>query len=74
MAVFVSKKYFTLDNLNEAIQTFPFKWNDKKNRPHPVPLAYSTKKRIGGNAHENWGLLRFLRLLIGDKVPANEPA
>lgn len=74
LAVFVGKKYFTLHNLNEAIRTFPFKWSDKNNRPHPVPLAFSTKKRIGGNAHENWSLVRFLPLLIGDKVPADEPA
>lgn len=39
-----------------------------------MPLAFSTKKRIGGNAHENWSLVRFLPLLIGDKVPANESA
>lgn len=71
ITVLISKKYFTLANLNEAI-TFPFKWTDKTNRPHLVPLTSATKRTIGGNAHENWSLLRFLPLLIG--VPSNEPA
>ena len=74
LTVLISKKYFTLANLNEAITTFPFKWTDKTNRPHLVPLTYATKRTIGGNAHENWSLLRFLLLLIGARVPSNEPA
>ena len=32
------------------------------------------RKTIGGNAHENWSLLRFLPFLIGSLVPENEPA
>lgn len=72
--VLISKKYFALSNLNEAITSFQFKWTDKTNRPHLVPQTYKTKRTIGGNAHENWNLLRFLPLLIGHKVPASEPA
>ncbi|KAK0144205.1 hypothetical protein N1851_017432 [Merluccius polli] len=44
------------------------------NRPHVVPLSYITRKTIGGNVHENWSLLRYLPLLIGTRVPSNEPA
>lgn len=29
---------------------------------------------VGGNAHENWCLLRLLPLMIGFKVPESEPA
>ena len=72
--VLISKKYFTLAHLNEAITAFPFKWTDKTNRPHLVPLTYTTRRTIGGNAHENWSLLRFLPLLIGARVPSSEPA
>lgn len=72
--VLISKKYFTLANLNEAITAFPLKWTDKANRPHVVPLSYTTRKTIGGNVHENWSLLRFLPLLIRTRVPSNEPA
>lgn len=38
-----------------------------------IPLTYASKKTIGGNAHENWSLIRFLPLLIGQKVPVDEP-
>lgn len=74
LTVLISKRYFTLGDLNEAITTFPFKWTDKTNRPHRVPITYATKRTIGGNAHENWSLLRFLPLLVGTRVPSNEPA
>lgn len=74
LTVLISKKYFTLATLNKAIEDFPFKWTDKTNRPHPVPLTYSSRRTIGGNAHENWSLIRFLPLLLGQKVPTDEPA
>ena len=46
----------------------------KKNRPHIIPLAYSSRKTIGGNSHENWCLIRFLPFLIGDLIPEGELA
>ncbi len=70
----ISKKYFTLDKLNESIQKFPYKWTDKSNRPHAIPRTFMLKKSIGGNAHENWSLLRLLPLLIGHLVPPDEPS
>lgn len=72
--VFISKKYFNLATLNKAIEDFPYKWSDLTNRPHPVPLTYASRKTIGGNAHENWALLRFYPLLVGQQVPPDEPA
>jgi len=74
LSVFTSKKYFTLAYLNEAIRSFPFKWTDKTNCPHPVPLTFASRKTVGGNSHENWSLLRFFPLLVGQKVPTDEPA
>ncbi|XP_051813200.1 uncharacterized protein LOC127536542 isoform X4 [Acanthochromis polyacanthus] len=70
----IAKKFFTLDELNKAILSFPYKWSDKTNKPHAVPKSLSSRKSIGGNAHENWSLLRFLPFLIGSCVPQNEPA
>lgn len=74
LSVLIKKKYLTLFTLNEAISSFNFKWADKTNRPHPVALSFASKKTVGGNAHENWSLIRFLPLLIGQKVPCDEPA
>ena len=72
--LFVKKKYFTLSQLNSLIKEFPYNWTDKTDRPQPVPLNLSSRRSIGGNAHENWTLLRLLPFIIGAKVPLDEPA
>ncbi|XP_030596339.1 uncharacterized protein LOC115787699 [Archocentrus centrarchus] len=74
LSALISKKFFTIDNLNKAILAFPYKWSDKTNKPHIVPQNLSARKTVGGNAHENWSLLRFLPFLIGHLVPENEPS
>lgn len=74
LASLISKKIFTIDELNKAILSFPYKWSDKTNKPHVVPQRLLRLKTIGGNAHENWNLLRLLPFLIGHRVPENEPA
>lgn len=38
----ISKKYFTLDDLNRAILSFPFQHSDKVDRPHPVPQNFAS--------------------------------
>ncbi|KAL4006537.1 all-trans-retinol 3,4-desaturase [Sarotherodon galilaeus] len=74
ISLLIAKKYFTLDKLNTLIQKFPYKFGDKTNRPHAIPHTYSSKNTIGGNAHENWSLLRLLPLIIGPLLPVDEPA
>lgn len=74
LTVFISKNYFTLSFLNKLIADFPYQWTDKVNRPHAIPVTFATKKTVGGNCHENWSLIRFLPLLIGQTVPPEEPA
>lgn len=41
----ISKKYFTLEKLNNLIQNFEYKWADKTNRPHAIPQTFSLKKK-----------------------------
>ncbi|XP_054592203.1 uncharacterized protein [Nothobranchius furzeri] len=74
LSVLISKKFFTLAHLNSAILKFPYKFGDKANKPHVVSQSFSSTKTVGGNAHENWSLLRFLSFLVGSLVPENEPA
>lgn len=62
ISLLISKKYFTVDKLNTLIQKFPYKFGDKTNQRHAIPHTYSSKNTIGGNAHENWSLLRLLPL------------
>lgn len=73
-ALLISKKFFTLDGLNTLIQTFQYKWVDKTNRPHAIPRSFIARKMIGGNAQENWTLLRFTPFVIGQILPDGEPA
>lgn len=71
---FIDRKYFTLDNLNTAIQYFPYKYSDKTNCPQKISVNFHLSGTIGGNGHENWTLLRLLPLIIGDDVPENDDA
>lgn len=71
---FISKGFFTLDRLNHRIVSFPYKYSDKVNKPKVIPKTALSKGVIGGNAHENWALLRLLPLMIGGFVPESEPS
>lgn len=71
---FIRKKYITLTEVNDLIKKFSYKWTDKTNSPHSVSLSFANRMHIGGNAHENWALLRLLPLIIWSRIPENEPA
>ncbi len=70
----ISKGFITFDALNDCIQSFPYKYSDKENKPHKIPKASFEKGTVSGNGHENWTLLRLLPFLIGRKIPEKEPA
>lgn len=72
--VLIRKKYISLQELNHSIRCFPYKWSDKRNCPQPIAPHFNLRKSVGGNAHENWCLLRMMPLMIGDKVPEDKPA
>lgn len=52
LTVLISKKLFTLADLNNALLKFPYKWADKTNKPHVISQSFSSTKTVGGNAHE----------------------
>lgn len=68
----IGRKYFTFEELNTAIQNFPYRFSDSTNRPQKITKTFTVNGTIGGNGHENWTLLRLLPLLIGDKIPEND--
>lgn len=72
LTLLISKKYITLDDINTSILHFEYKWTDKTNKPHTLPQNLTSRKTIGGNAHENWNLLRLIPFLIGSKIPQYE--
>jgi len=73
LQVFISKQYFDLKWLNDIIKTFPYKFSDSVNKPQRIPDTFAASGTIGGNASENWTLLRLLPVLVGSKVPRDDP-
>ncbi len=71
---FTSKKFFTLNEFNEALDSFPYYHHDATNKPHAIPANYYSKKKvsIGGNCHENWTIIRLLPLILHNKVPEDD--
>lgn len=64
-------KWFTYSYLNRRISSFKYAKSDKSNQPSPIqPNA----DKLGGQAVQNWCLVRLLPLLIGNKIcePADD--
>lgn len=68
----VLRKLISLESLNHAIKEFPYKFSDKVDQPQVIPATFASRGSIGGNAHENWALIRLLPLLIGFDIPEND--
>jgi len=66
----IAKKYFSLDDLNHCILSWPYGSLDKANKP--VEIAASFGESIKQNAGRTWCLLRLLPLMVGPKVPADD--
>lgn len=64
----ISKGNISFDELNHCIKSFLYKDSDSVNKPKVLTKSSFTK---GGNAHENWTLLRLLPFMIGHKIPEN---
>lgn len=67
---FIKNKYFTLSEVNDLIKQFPFEFTDNLNHPQPIPVNFG----ICGTTGENWALIRSLPLLIGPRIPFDDPA
>lgn len=64
------KHWFTYSQLNRRIEQFSYKDSDSLSSPSPVKEKANT---VGGQAAENWCLLRLLPVIIGDKVDPLDP-
>ncbi|KAK3929027.1 Zinc finger protein ZXDC [Frankliniella fusca] len=62
------KKWFDLDTLNKRIKYFTCEGGDKNDAPTPLKSFDS----LGGNASENWTLLRVLPFIMEDFVEDKE--
>lgn len=61
-----------MEFFNHYIRRFPYKWGERINSPQALASSFASQKILGGNAHENWCLLRVFPFLIGHKVTEND--
>ncbi len=71
VAALMDEGLFDLDTLNSRITSFDYSPADAKNRPSPITLQkiQNPDGASGQTAAQMWCLIRYLPLLIGDKVP-----
>ena len=68
------KGHFKLKLLNSRIRSFNY-GSDRVSKPSDISKEklFSSDKKLGLNASQSWCFGRYLPLLIGDLVPADEP-
>ncbi|XP_072047514.1 uncharacterized protein [Amphiura filiformis] len=69
----VRSGHFTLDYLNTQIRTFPYQKCDRVNKPTKLSKNLATFK-VKETAAQCWCLLRLLPLMVGHRVPIDDPA
>ena len=70
LKVLIGKCYFSLEDLNHCISSWPYGSLDKANKP--VEIAASFGESIKQNAGRTWCLLRLLPLMVGPKIPTDD--
>ena len=58
-------QYFTLDELNDVILTFPYSTNDKSNKPQTIRLAFVNDFKVKLTAFDVCNFLRLFPLIVG---------
>ena len=71
LAALIDEGLFDLDLLNSRITSFDYSPADSKNKPSPVTIQrlQNPDGASGQTASQMWCLIRYLPLIIGDKVP-----
>ncbi|XP_064479840.1 uncharacterized protein LOC135393295 [Ornithodoros turicata] len=69
LTALISQGMLKFDDLDK-ISTFPYGFQDKKNKPEPVPKSFiNGHTSLKGTASQKWCLLRLLPLIFGDSLP-----
>jgi len=63
-----TKMWFSYESLNDRLRSFP---GESSNKPNALPIKGA---KLGGHAAQNWWLLRFLPLLVHDRISDAENA
>jgi len=67
---FVKRKWFSWTQLNRRLAQFKYVDSDAGSVPSQI---CEKRRKLGGQAAENWCLLRFLPIIIGDRVESQDP-
>lgn len=67
---FVEKKYFSLETLNNIIESFPYSTEDRQDRP--VKIKKLEKTKLAGGAWQIRTFLRLFPLMISEFVDHND--
>lgn len=67
---FLKKNWFSIDSLNFLITDFKFLGNDALCKP---TCFREKSKRLSGNACQNWALIRFLPVMLYNRVDTDDP-
>lgn len=66
-------RYFTLDDLNYRISVFDYGTGEVSNKIPLISHNFATKRKLKMSGSEILTFVRFLGLLIGDRIPEHDP-
>ncbi len=67
------KKYFTLDQLNDALQNFKYGHSEVKNKPSLIFKQHLSKTKLNQSAAQTFLIATTLPLLVSGFIPETDP-
>lgn len=65
---FIDQEWFSLDQLNEAIENFPYSTEDGRDRPAKLSVNQQGVIKLCGGAWQIWTFLRLFPLIINNYI------
>lgn len=66
------QKYFTLDELNERMRSFPYAEDEKSNIPQPISRKHFKEQKLKMTISEMANFTQNITFMIGDLVPRTD--
>lgn len=70
---YLKRGYFTLPFLNNRIEGFNYGLVDKSSKPPCLSSSSANEVNLKLSASESFNLVKYFGMLIGDKIPAEDP-
>lgn len=65
---YIKKKFFSLDELNYAIENFNYGYSEVKDKPSIILMQHLKNRKLHQSASQKWLLFVLLPLLIGSRI------